>query len=185
MVQNASVELTFGGSTSGVTTGSDGVFRFEVNLNASSDDGARIAVTKAGFIQKIVNFTVVSDTNLVVAMSVDFSTSTWVKGVLRDSVTSFPLRNALILLTLPGVVDQYVTAVDGKFIMAANRWTRIDAGPPHDRFDGYKVKPSPSPVKGRHLRTSCSSRRRLVDRTGLRPRAHSSRTCRSITPPGS
>ncbi len=141
VVQNASVELTFGGSSSGVTTGSDGVFRFEVNLNTSSDDGARIVVTKAGFIQKIVNFTVVSDTNLVVAMSVDFSTSTWVKGVLRDSVTSFPLRNALILLTLPGVVDQYVTAVDGKFVMAANlvdresmpiRLTTV--------LDGYKVK---------------------------------------------
>lgn len=141
VVQNASVELTFAGGTSGVTTGSDGVFRFEVNLNASSDDLARIVVTKAGFIQKVVNFTVGSDTNLVVAMSVDFSTSTWVKGVLRDSVTSFPLRNALILLTLPGVVDQYVTAVDGKFIMAANLVDR-DSMPVRltTVLDGYKVK---------------------------------------------
>jgi len=36
---------------------------------------------------------------------VDLSTSALIGGVLRDSATLYPLRNATILLTLPGVVD--------------------------------------------------------------------------------
>lgn len=141
VIQNATVQLTFGGGTNGVTTGADGVFRFEVNLNASGDDVAQLSVAKAGFVTKVVNFTVVSDTTLVVGLSVDYSTSAWVNGTLRDSATGFPLRNAIVLLTLPGVVDQYLTAVDGKFIMAANLVDR-DSMPVKltTVLDGYKVK---------------------------------------------
>ncbi len=141
VVQNATVQLAFGGSTDGVTAGADGVFRFEVNLNASGDDVAQLSVSKAGFVTKVVTFTVVSDTNLVVELNVDYSASAWVNGTLRDSATGFPLRNAIVLLTLPGVVDQYLTAVDGKFIMAANLVDR-DSMPVSltTVIDGYKVR---------------------------------------------
>jgi len=141
VIQNATVQMNFGGSTNGVTTKTDGVFRFEVNLNASTDDVAQVVINKSGYVQKTVTFTVVSDTNLTVGMSIDYSTSTWVSGVLRDSATTFPLRNAVVLLTLPGVIDQYVTGDDGKFTMAANLVDR-DSMPVKltTVLDGYKVR---------------------------------------------
>jgi hypothetical protein len=141
LIQNATVYLTFAGSTDSVVTAADGVFRFEVNLNATSDRTAAVTVKKTGYITKTVSFEAVSDTNLTVLVSVDLSTSALVTGVLRDSLTLYPIRNAVVLLTLPGVVDYFETGVDGQFRMYADLVDR-DSMPVNLTTvkDGYKTK---------------------------------------------
>ncbi len=141
ILQSAIVYLNFAGSTDSVTTAADGIFRFEVNLNASTDPTVDITVTKTGYIPKVVSFDVVSDTTMTVLMSVDLSTSALLTGVLRDSVTLYPIREAVVLLTLPGVVDVFETDIDGAFRMYANLVDR-DSMPVNLTTvkDGYKTK---------------------------------------------
>jgi hypothetical protein len=141
LLQNAVVYLTFAGSVDSVTTGVEGVFRFEINLNASTDDNASLQVWKTGYQPKTVNFTAVSDTSLTVLMSVDLSTSALLTGVLRDSATSYPIRNAIVLLTMPGVVETFETGTDGLFRMYADLVDR-DSMPVSLTTvkDGYKTR---------------------------------------------
>ncbi|HLF13877.1 MAG TPA: hypothetical protein VI932_03175, partial [Bacteroidota bacterium] len=141
LIQSAIVYLNFAGNTDSVTTGVDGVFRFEVNLNASTNHTVNLTARKAGYLPKSLSFEAVSDTTLSVLMSVDLSTSALVMGVLRDSSTLYPIRNAVVLLTLPGVVDLFETGIDGQFRMYADLVDR-DSMPVNLTTvkDGYKTK---------------------------------------------
>jgi hypothetical protein len=141
LLQNAIVYLMFAGVTDSVTTGVEGSFRFEINLNASTDDLVSVQVRKTGYLPKTVNFTAVSDTNLTVLMAVDLSTSALLTGVLRDSATLYPIRNGVVLLTMPGVVETFETGTDGLFRMYADLVDR-DSMPVNLTTvkDGYKTK---------------------------------------------
>lgn len=140
-LQSALVYLTFAGRTDSVATGFDGVFRFEINLNASSSRSVTVTVRKTGYVPKTLNFEALSDTSLTVLMSVDLSTSALLTGVLRDSATLYPIREAAVLLTLPGVVDVFETGIDGQFRMYANLVDR-DSMPVNLTTvkDGYKTR---------------------------------------------
>jgi len=141
VVQSAIVYLTFAGNTDSVQTGSDGVFRFEVNLNLSSDRTVAVSVRKAGYVTKNLNFNAVSDTTLTVTLTADLSNSALVTGTLRDSVTLYPIRTAVVLLSLPGVVDFFETGIDGQFRMYADLVDR-DSMPVNLTTvkDGYKTR---------------------------------------------
>lgn len=119
-LQNAKVYLAVSNRTDSVTTGPDGVFRFEVDLSGGTTVNALLTVRKKGFYAKSTAFVVSADSSLDLGLLVDLSTSALIGGVLRDSATLYPLRNATILLTLPGVVDSVTTPVDGSFQMTAD-----------------------------------------------------------------
>ncbi len=141
VIQSAVVYLAFAGSTDSVLTGSDGIFRFEVNLNLSTNHNVTVTVRKAGYVTKNVSFEAVLDTSLTVTLTADLSNSALVTGVLRDSTTLYPIRTALVLLTLPGVVDYFETGIDGEFRMYANLVDR-DSMPVNLTTvkDGYKTR---------------------------------------------
>src|SRR2546426_6135962 len=119
-LQNAKVYLATSNRTDSVTTGPDGVFRFEVDLSGGTTVNALLTVRKKGFYAKTTAFVVSGDSSLDLGLLVDLSTSALIGGVLRDSATLYPLRNATILMTLPGVVDSVTTPVDGSFQMTAD-----------------------------------------------------------------
>ena len=141
LLQSAVVYMSFGGGLDSVTTGVEGSFRFEINLNSSTTDEATVQVRKSGYEQKTVTFTAVEDTSLTVLMTLDFSNSALLTGVLRDSATSYPLRNAIVLLTMPGVVETFETGNDGMFRMYADLVDR-DSMPVSLTTvkDGYKTR---------------------------------------------
>ena len=119
-LQNAKVYLASGIRTDSVATGPDGVFRFEVDLSGGTTVNALLTVRKKGYYVKTTAFVVSGDSSLDLGLLVDLSTSALIGGVLRDSATLYPLRNATVLLTLPGVVDSVTTPVDGSFQLTAD-----------------------------------------------------------------
>jgi hypothetical protein len=119
-VQNATVYLLVSGKTDSMTTAVDGLFNFEVNLTNGKAEDALLSVKKFGYEIKTVGFTVTRDTAVDVLLKIDLSTSALVSGVLRDSVTLYPLRNATVLLSLPGLVDSMTTSADGTFQLTAD-----------------------------------------------------------------
>ena len=141
VLQSAVVTLSFAGAADSLQTGADGVFRFEVNLNLSSDHTVALSVRKAGYVTKNLSFNATSDTSLTVTMTVDLSNSALITGVLRDSTTLYPIRTAVVLLSLPGVVDFFETGIDGQFRMYANLVDR-DSMPVNLTTvkDGYKTR---------------------------------------------
>jgi hypothetical protein len=141
VLQSSVVYLAFAGSTDSVLTGSDGVFRFEVNLNLSTDHTVTVTARKAGYVTKNVSFQAVSDTSLTVTLTADLSNSALITGVLRDSTTLYPIRTAVVLLSLPGVVDFFETGIDGEFRMYADLVDR-DSMPVNLTTvkDGYKTR---------------------------------------------
>jgi hypothetical protein len=119
-VQNATVYILAAGKTDSTTTLSDGVFNFEVNLTNGKAEDVLLTVKKFGYEVKSFGVTVASDTVVNVLLKLDLSRSAMVTGTVRDSVTLYPLRNATVLLSLPGVVDSMTTSVDGTFQVTAD-----------------------------------------------------------------
>lgn len=140
-LQNAVVYLALQGTTDSAFTKSDGRFSFAVDLSQLQGNSATMTVLKTGYMPVSYNFNVVSDTSFNVIMGVDRSTSALVVGVLRDSATLYPLRNGVILLSLPGVVDSVTTPVDGTFRLYADLVDRDSLPVTLTAFKtGYKVK---------------------------------------------
>lgn len=118
-VQSATVFLNAGGTIDSVVTGADGAFAFEVGVNTLKDGGT-ITVKKSGYVIKAVNVPNANATSFDITLTTDLTTSALVVGTLRDSTTLYPLRNGTVILTLPGVVDQFLTLVDGNFRLTAD-----------------------------------------------------------------
>ncbi|HEY6192900.1 MAG TPA: hypothetical protein VI215_11320 [Bacteroidota bacterium] len=141
VLANASVSLTVAGVTNSVTTGTDGVFRFEIDLAANEVADAILNVHKNGYINRSLEFGVAKDTTIDVGLTVDLSTSATIVGVVRDSVTLYPLRNTNILVALPGVTDAATTPIDGSFQIYADLVDRDSLPVTITAFhDGYKTK---------------------------------------------
>jgi hypothetical protein len=141
VLQNATVTLDVSGTTSSVTTGSDGVFRFEIPLAAGERADAILTIHRNGYIGKSVEFGVAQDTTVDVGLNVDLSTSATIVGVVRDSSTLYPLRNTNILVALPGVTDAATTPVDGSFQIIADLVDRDSLPVTFTAIhDGYKTK---------------------------------------------
>lgn len=119
VVQNATVFLNAGGVVDSVVTGTDGTFIFELNATAL-DDGGTLTVWKSGYEVKAVNVPDAGTTAFDIALRADLTNSALIVGTLRDSVTLYPLRNGQVILTLPGVVDQFITLTDGNFRLTAD-----------------------------------------------------------------
>mgnify|MGYP003340929802 CR=1 FL=1 len=140
VVQNATVFLNAGGNLDSVVTGISGSFAFEVNVNALADGGT-ITVKKSGYEVKDVNVPNANATTFDITIKADLSTSALITGTLRDSTTLYPLRGGVVILTLPGVVDQFTTLTDGNFRLVADLVDR-DSLPVTltSVKDGYKTK---------------------------------------------
>jgi hypothetical protein len=120
LLQNAKVYFALTSKTDSAITGSDGVFRFEVDLSNGEAQSALLTLRKLGYVTRSMNLIVSKDTALYVGLQVDLSTSAQITGVLRDSSTLYPLRGGTILLTIPGVVDSVSTPNDGSFSLTAD-----------------------------------------------------------------
>src|SRR5512142_2710563 len=100
------------------TTNPDGQFVFEVVYTEASDTlNTWITVKKHGYVSNAKSLQLVAGFQYTVdfLMALDLSTSAIVSGVVRDSTTLFPLRNSLVIFSVPGFSDQVVTGVDGTF----------------------------------------------------------------------
>lgn len=140
-VENARVYLTVSGVTDSAVTGSDGIFRFEVDLAVGESLDALLTVRKKGYEVKTLGFAINGDTLLEVGIKVDLSTSALITGVVRDSSTLYPLRNTSVLVSLPGLVDSVSTPVDGSFQIYADLVDRDSLPVVVTAFHvGYKTK---------------------------------------------
>ena len=120
-VSNAAVYLATSQRTDSMYTGTDGKYRFEVDLGAIQDINATLTVRKAGYISRSFDLSVASDTLVDVGLNINVATLAVIQGTVRDSsVYLYPLRNATVLLTLPGYVDSVVTAKEGTFRLTAD-----------------------------------------------------------------
>lgn len=118
-IQNATVFLSFPERTDSVITGVSGAYTFQIDLTVVSPGGV-LTVRKSGYETRSISLNLVQDTTVNVQIRVDLSASALVTGVLRDSATLYPLRTANVILTLPGVVDEFITGVDGSFRLSAD-----------------------------------------------------------------
>ena len=120
-ISNAAVYLATSQRTDSIYTGTDGKYRFEVDLGAIQDINATLTVRKAGYISRSFDLSVASDTLVDVGLNINVATLAVIQGTVRDSsVYLYPLRNATVLLTLPGYVDSVVTAKEGTFRLTAD-----------------------------------------------------------------
>ena len=120
VIQNASVILTTQAKRETTFTPADGKFTFKIDLSKLSSYGATVTVQKFGYVSESMNISVASDTTLSVGLNVDISSTAVIVGTIRDSATSYPLRQVTVRLTIPGTDTSMVTAVDGSFRLAAN-----------------------------------------------------------------
>ncbi len=140
-IQNAAIYLSLEGRTDSAFTRSDGKFSFAVDLSQLQGNSATLSVYKTGYVPVFYNFTLGTDTAFNVIMGVDRTTSALVMGTLRDSATLYPLRNGVVLLSLPGVVDSVTTPVDGSFRLYADLVDRDSLPVSLTAYKiGYKVK---------------------------------------------
>jgi hypothetical protein len=140
VIQNATVFINAGGTLDSVVTGTDGSFTFEVGVNALADGGT-ITVKKSGYEVKDVNVPNANATSFDISLKPDLSNSALIVGTLRDSTTLYPLRGGTVILTLPGVVDQFVTLNDGNFRLVADLVDRDSLPVTLTTVkDGYKTK---------------------------------------------
>ncbi len=115
-ISNAAVYLATSQRTDSMYTGTDGKYRFEVDLGAIQDINATLTVRKAGYISRSLNLSVARDSLIDIGLNINVATLAVIQGTIRDSsVYLYPLRNATVLLTLPGYVDSVVTAKEGTF----------------------------------------------------------------------
>lgn len=113
---NASVVLTVGSTKDSVLTKTDGTFEFIIDVPDSAK-GANITLTvyETGYLTQTITANVKSDQSFQVGLNVNLSTYAIVTGAVRDSASSYPLRSASVLISLPGLVDSATTLQDGSF----------------------------------------------------------------------
>lgn len=120
----ATVKIMLPGLVDSTTTGADGTFNLDVNLLDVNNMEATVSVSKAGFQTCYltgVKLTKGSVSLGNVLMNIDHnSTYGIITGVVRDSLTSYPLQEASVLVSLPGKVDSTTTVFDGSFSLALN-----------------------------------------------------------------
>ena len=117
---NAAVYLTTNQMDSFYTS-TDGKFLFDVDRSKIQNTYATLSTRKIGYIPDSRNISVAQDTVLSVGLSVDMSSLAVITGIVRDSSTYlYPLRNATVLLTVPGYVDSAITPKEGNFRMLAD-----------------------------------------------------------------
>ena len=112
---NATIIYNIDGRIDSTTTDANGSFKFEVDLTNVGSSSVTVTVKKRGYQDGQATLTVTSDNSLSFRILPDLSTSAGIKGVVRDSVTRFPLRNSVVLFAVPGFVDSVVTSIDGAF----------------------------------------------------------------------
>ena len=116
VIANASIYLATSKGVDSTYTQSDGTFYFEVDLGKINSNSGTVTVTKAGYLQKSFQISVAADTVLEIGLNVDVATLALVTGTVRDSsIYLYPLRNASVILLLPGYVDSVVTPKEGTF----------------------------------------------------------------------
>jgi hypothetical protein len=121
IIANAAVYLATTAGVDSAYTKSDGTFNFEVDLGTLSSTSATLTVQKAGFLQKSFTISVAADTVVNVGLEIDVATLAIITGTVRDSSAYlYPLRNASVLLILPGYVDSVVTEKEGTFRFTAD-----------------------------------------------------------------
>ena len=120
VISNAAVYLATSVRTDSMYTGTDGKYRFEVDLSKVQNTNATITVRKPGFVSKSIGVSVAADTLVDVGLGIDVSTLAIIQGTLRDSASTYPLRNATVLINLPGFVDSVVTLKEGTFRLIAD-----------------------------------------------------------------
>jgi len=98
-------------------TDANGLFQFEFDLDGPDSLFTTITLKKHGYITNSYSFFVQSNqvTSLNLTMSIDLSTSAVLSGVVRDSVTLYPLRGTTVIYSVPGFSDNVVTSTDGAF----------------------------------------------------------------------
>lgn len=119
-IQNASAVLTTEAKRETTFTSADGKFFFNVDLGTLQNQSATVTVQKFGYLSAVYSISVASDTTLSVGLTVDNSTSAVIVGTVRDSATSYPLRDTRVHLTIPGADTTMVTSVDGSFRLTAD-----------------------------------------------------------------
>ncbi len=120
-LSDASVVLLVGSTKDSAFTKSDGTFEFVVDV-PDSTKGANITITvnETGYLTKTIGANVKSDESYQISLSVNPSTYAVVTGAVRDSTTGYPLRDASVLISLPGVVDSAASLQDGSFTVNVN-----------------------------------------------------------------
>jgi hypothetical protein len=111
------VALTNGSSKDSVQTGSDGTFKFIIEVSDTSKGvNITISVRATGYLGWQNSYNVKSDLSFgSVILYIDPNFYAIVTGIVRDSTTTYPLRDATVLVSLPGAVDSTTTLQDGSF----------------------------------------------------------------------
>ena len=104
--------------TDSTVTDANGNFSFEVNLGTSDSLYLTVTARSYGYLPKSLSFTALAGLqySLDIRLDIDLSTKAVIRGVVRDSTTSYPLRSSNVLFAVPGFSDSRTTSVDGTFI---------------------------------------------------------------------
>ncbi|MDI6766498.1 MAG: carboxypeptidase regulatory-like domain-containing protein [Bacteroidota bacterium] len=140
-IQGAAVYLSTREKIDSVYSASNGTYKFIVDLSKLQDYNATLTVRKSGYITEIKTISIALDTTCDIPLRIDLSTVAIVQGSVRDSSTSYPLRDATVRLTLPGTETSIITTVDGSFNLVADL-VDLDTLPVIVTFvkSGYKTK---------------------------------------------
>ncbi len=116
-VAGAMIAFSYGGTKDSVVTASDGTFKFVVEVDDTAEGvDVSIIVRKPGFVtDTFTSISVKGDQQIQIVLNLDLSTYAIVTGAVQDSATSYALRGASVLISLPGVVDSATTLQDGSF----------------------------------------------------------------------
>ena len=117
-VYNATVyRSSITGVADSTRTDANGNFLFEFDLLDQDSAFATITLKKHGYFTNSYSFYVHANLliSLNLTMSIDLSTSAVLSGVVRDSVTLYPLRATNVIFSVPGFSDNVVTSTDGAF----------------------------------------------------------------------
>lgn len=122
-VTGASVILIYGSVRDTTYTGSDGKFQLPP-LEISSDTAGvnvTLIVSATGFKSRTYsNINVKGDLSLPITLDIDPAFYAIILGVVRDSSTAYPLRDASVSISLPGAVDTATTLQNGAFAIYIN-----------------------------------------------------------------
>ncbi len=141
VVQGAKVVLTTRGKIDSVYSTANGTYIFKVDISKLQDYSGTLTVQKSGYLTEISSISVAADSTVNIYLRLDLSTVAIVQGSIRDSSTSYPLRDATVRLTLPGTETSMITTVDGSFKLVADL-VDLDTLPVIVTFvkSGYKTK---------------------------------------------
>jgi hypothetical protein len=119
-LQNVSTVLMTEAKSETTFTGTDGLFLFKVDLSKLQNQTATVSIQKFGYVSESFSISVAKDTTLSVGLTLDYSSAAVIVGVVRDSATSYPLRDTKVHLTVPGADTSIITGVDGSYRLSAD-----------------------------------------------------------------